>query len=219
MLPNLPPYVVWVVALPVWVMVATVGSYLVIVNVALLVGDHTEPTDPTNGRYLYLVALLAHLAYLAVFLALTDYRFEFAVPLAALAAPLVGLLVYAGESRVKDAVAGSAGGGSPSGPRLRYLLPVLPIGVLEELFYRGVLFELHASHGPVVYVAASALLFGLAHAMDDLRVAGSKTVDGALYAVAMVATGTVVVPVMVHLGYNLGYLLTAFGVGRGVLRG
>jgi len=89
------------------------------------------------------------------------------------------------------------------------------IGISEELFLRGILVEsIRAHHGETLALIVSSLLFGLAHsvgsALHDIpvvyiafQVAGTAY-DGALYYIALRATGRLWVPIAIHALTDFG---------------
>lgn len=107
---------------------------------------------------------------------------------------------------------------------LRWALPVLVVPFAEEVIYRGgyLLFRDHV--GVVGYVALSSVAFALVHGFEARRELVAKSVDGVLYAVLTVTTGSILPAAFVHLGFNVGYVHWAVGdvgglakaaVGRG----
>ncbi|MFC6951310.1 CPBP family intramembrane glutamic endopeptidase [Halorubellus litoreus] len=129
-------------------------------------------------------------------------RFE---PAFALALP-AGVALYLLDTAVVERVTGAAVERGTS--EFAYAAPMLLAVVPEELVFRTALAPLASAYGDVAFVAASAVGFGLAHVARGRREVALKTWDGVAYAVAYVATGTVVVPVLAHLGYNLAALWT-----------
>lgn len=209
---NLPSEVLWVVAFPIWVLVSTVLGHVLVVNAILIRANEDEWRGQTDGRHFYALTLLSQLAYLAAFLAFSGYAFDVTVPaLGAIGLP-AGFVAYATETRLRRAFTSADGRGSRSLEYGVYLLPVLPIAVIEELFLRGVLFELYVVRGPVWFVTVSSALFAILHATYGVRAVVAKAAAGAIYALAMIATGTVAVPILLHVGYNLNFLLSSTGV-------
>lgn len=84
-----------------------------------------------------------------------------------------------------------------------WLLPALVVPIPEELLYRLGLSFLRDSVGTPGFVAVSAVLFGAAHVVRGKKEVPLKTANGVVYALAFVATGTVVAPILAHLGYNV----------------
>lgn len=99
-----------------------------------------------------------------------------------------------------EAAAGSDGI-TRSGVAATLLAPVP-----EELLYRGGVAVVAPAVGPGAAVAWSALAFGGAHARNGSAEVARKTVDGAVYAVAFLWSGSVWLPVAMHAGYNLAAL-------------
>ncbi len=82
------------------------------------------------------------------------------------------------------------------------MVPVLAIlpAVLEELFFRGVLIAEYERRGAIRAVIMSALLFSLCH--FDLRNLPVYLFSGLLFALALLATDSLVATVILHAIYN-----------------
>ncbi len=78
-------------------------------------------------------------------------------------------------------------------------------GVFGELLYRGLFITLVASMGVPLWIAAvlSVLLFSLAHAYQGWWGLLSAGFSGTLFTVLYLGTGSLVVPVLVHVALNL----------------
>jgi membrane protease YdiL (CAAX protease family) len=127
----------------------------------------------------------------------------------ALVAPLVGVALYYLHTLVWTGATGSQmhwGGQS-----LAYAVPTVVSAPAEEVLFRGVLLPVADDWGPVAFVGLSALIFGLAHLIHRPREAAFKTVNGAVYAVLLLVTGSILVPVLAHVGHNLAYVRVATG--------
>ncbi|MFC7081172.1 CPBP family intramembrane glutamic endopeptidase [Halorussus caseinilyticus] len=90
--------------------------------------------------------------------------------------------------------------------RLAWLLPALVVPLPEELVYRAGLAPLRETVGPVGFVVASAVLFGVSHVTRGKKEIAFKTGNGVVYALVFLATGSVVAPVLAHFGYNVAYV-------------
>lgn len=86
------------------------------------------------------------------------------------------------------------------------MLPVLLVPPAEELLYRGVLGSLVELASVPEFVVVSAVSFGFLH-FGAAREVSMKTVDGVVYAISFVYAGTVLAPILAHLGYNCATVL------------
>lgn len=86
---------------------------------------------------------------------------------------------------------------------LRRLVPVVPGALAEEVLFRAALAPLLQVGAPL-FVGASAVTFGAVHLPNRCE-AACKTVDGALYAGLFVVNGSVLAPMLAHVGFNLAY--------------
>lgn len=77
----------------------------------------------------------------------------------------------------------------------------------EELLFRAGLGSLIGSIGSVGYLVYSSVLFGVYHYKGEFHEVVFKTLLGVLLGVTYLISGTVVVPMLVHFGYNLAWLL------------
>ena len=101
---------------------------------------------------------------------------------------------------------------APAGADLFLLMPTLLLsGVLapvcEEAFFRGYLLSVFARRGREQAAFATALLFALSHG-----VSGDTPLYlllGLLFAAAALHTGSVLAPLMLHMGYNVTLILLA----------
>jgi len=94
-------------------------------------------------------------------------------------------------------------------------LPVNLLGILavvpEELLFRAGLVPIVDWVDQIGYLAYSSVLFGLYHFNGGRHEVVSKTLLGVLLGGSYLAFGTIVVPVLIHLGYNLAWLLFVTG--------
>lgn len=137
---------------------------------------------------------------------LLSVRPEIEVPAGAtLAAAFVaGLALYFLDNAVWKAVADPDSGGT----RLALVWPTLIGGAAEEILYRGALAGAIGTEGwaAVGFVAISAIAFGANHLTFGAHEVAFKTFDGAVYAVCLLATGSVLVPIVAHVGYNVSFV-------------
>lgn len=101
---------------------------------------------------------------------------------------------------------------------LRWALPALVVPFAEEVIYRGGYLLFRDFVGVVGYVALSSIAFALVHGFEGRRELVAKSVDGVLYAVLTVTTGSIVPAVFVHFGFNLGYVLWAVDDAGGLAK-
>jgi len=96
-------------------------------------------------------------------------------------------------------------GGRSAGATRAGTEPVLVLFVVvpEEILFRGGLAVLIDAVHPVAFVVASAVLFGLIHFPFGTRDVLVKMVNGAIFAVVFLVTGSLTASVLIHLGYNL----------------
>ncbi|MDS0260335.1 CPBP family intramembrane metalloprotease [Haloarcula sp. S1CR25-12] len=131
-------------------------------------------------------------------------------PLYLVAVP-VGAVLYYGTT-----IAWQQYTGEPIRAGHRSLLGVAP-GLLlafpEELLFRAGLAPLMDLVGPVGYTLVSAVAFGLYHQYLGRKEVVFKTLFGGALCVSYLLAGSVVVPMLVHFGYNLAFGL--FVTGRG----
>lgn len=81
----------------------------------------------------------------------------------------------------------------------------------EELLFRAGLRSLTSSIGTVGYLVYSSVLFGVYHFNGDYHEVVFKTLLGVLLGVTYLVSGSIVVPMLVHFGYNLAWLLFVSG--------
>jgi hypothetical protein len=112
-----------------------------------------------------------------------------------------GAALYAVDTRIWEAWTGATVEGGTED--VVWAAPMLAAVVPEEVVFRVALAPLVGLVGPAGYVSASAVAFGLAHVARGRREVLFKTGNGVAYALAYLATGSVVAPVLVHVGYNL----------------
>ena len=175
--------------------------YFAVVNRVL--GAISDPLgDPRSyGTYKY-VAFVSGLAG-AYLLAV---RPEIAVPSAPVAATAFvgGIGLYAVDNALWRAIAAPDSGGT----RLALVWPTLVGGAAEELLYRGALAAAIGTQGlaGATFLAVSAVAFGANHFPLGSHEVAFKTFDGAVYAVCLLATGSILAPVAAHVGYNVGFV-------------
>lgn len=87
------------------------------------------------------------------------------------------------------------------------VLLVVVTPLTEEVVYRLAVDVAFGSLGPVGYVALSAGLFAVHHWTFGRVEFVRKFENGVVYAALFVLTGSVVPPIVAHMGYNTGYLL------------
>ncbi|WP_049972816.1 CPBP family intramembrane glutamic endopeptidase [Haladaptatus cibarius] len=95
--------------------------------------------------------------------------------------------------------------------RLRWMVPVLAIAPAEEVVFRGIPTVVLAEYGAIAYVASSSVLFGIVHHREGKREVALKTANGVVYCLLYVATGSLLSPMLAHVGYNLAYIYWAVG--------
>lgn len=152
--------------------------------------------NPAAGRYTALVPATA----IAVGVLLTRD-----VPLSLDATYLVflpgGMLLYGLETRILDRVV--ARPLATPAVDSRWLLPVVPGAIIEEIVFRAALAPL-LRVDDLLYIAVSALAFGALH-LPHTREAALKCIDGALYAFLYVSSGMLLPSILAHVGFNLEY--------------
>ncbi|AGB17617.1 CAAX amino terminal protease family [Halovivax ruber XH-70] len=85
-------------------------------------------------------------------------------------------------------------------------LPIVFGAIGEEYLYRGVLAVLIASLGTIWYVVLSGVLFGINHFSKGRSEIVFKSVNGIVYALCFLATGSLLAPILAHVGYNVAYV-------------
>lgn len=85
-------------------------------------------------------------------------------------------------------------------------LPIVLGSVGEEYLYRGVLAVLITGLGTIWYVVLSGVLFGINHFSSGRSEMVFKSVNGIVYAICFLATGSLLAPVLAHVGYNVAYV-------------
>lgn len=178
-------------------------AYFFVGYVGRMLADLIPEYVFTRATYLRGVVLF-HVALAGLFLSLGPsgpiLRFEWVFLLAA----VVGYALYCCESRVwawwTDAPLTSR-----SVDQYRAVALLAIAAAAEEVLYRGVLGLLIDPFDWTVFVATSATLFGLSHVFEGKHELLLKTVDGAIYALLYVVSGSLLVPVLAHVGYNVSY--------------
>lgn len=112
-----------------------------------------------------------------------------------------------------------------------YVLYCLSIGVMEETIFRGTIFPLflykfqHNKKGTFRAVAASSAIFGAMHLLNlfggfSLAVflqVGYSFLIGCMCATALLFSGNIVVPIIIHALFDIGGFLTDSGFCTGTL--
>ncbi|WP_128477115.1 CPBP family intramembrane glutamic endopeptidase [Halorussus pelagicus] len=158
-----------------------------------------DPRSYVMYKYVLFVAALAVAFLLAV-------EPEISVPDSSVLAGtfVAGLALYGLDNAVWRAIADP----DPSGTRFALVWPTLVGGAAEELLYRGALAVAIGTEGlaGIAFVAVSALAFGANHLSFGKHEVAFKTFDGVVYAVCLLATGSVLAPVVAHVGYNVAFV-------------
>jgi membrane protease YdiL (CAAX protease family) len=126
---------------------------------------------------------------------------------------LLALLVGAGGYYLTT-VAWRLYTGSPirrGGRDLWLLVPGLFATVPEELLFREGLAPLIESVGTGGYLVYSSVVFALFHVNGGRHEILAKLLLGVVLGGAYLVSGTIVVPILIHLGYNLAWLLFVTG--------
>lgn len=87
-----------------------------------------------------------------------------------------------------------------------WVLPTLATPIGEEILFRGVFLPVVDSFGVVGYVVVSSAVFGMSHVTGGRREVAFKTLNGVVYAGLFLATGSILAPIITHVGYNGAYL-------------
>lgn len=191
-------------AVPYWVAIlvafpAILGGYfLIVIGSGSALGYEYQPKHD-DLLYLPLIAVTSVALYFA------ELR---TVPVGLeawyVASPMIGIAMYALDTYLWSWWIGKPIDTGDTDPR--WLLPLLLAPIGEEYLYRGLLSVLLTPFGAGVYVASSAVLFGANHFVGGPREIVLKTGNGALYAVLFLGTGSLVAPVLAHVGYNVAYI-------------
>ena len=88
-----------------------------------------------------------------------------------------------------------------------FIFPGVLVSVPEELLFREGLAPVADIVGPVGYVVYSSLLFGMYHYKGGHHEVVFKTLLGVLLALSYLGTESIVVPMLIHFGHNLAWLL------------
>jgi membrane protease YdiL (CAAX protease family) len=94
----------------------------------------------------------------------------------------------------------------PGGTGLGFMVSVLVTAVAEEVLYRGVwIGTLHERLDvpSTAAVAVAAAGYALGHMFFGFAVVGQKAVTGVLYGALLVASGSLLVPVVAHVAQNV----------------
>lgn len=127
-----------------------------------------------------------------------------------LVAVVIGIVLYCTDSYIWRWWSGRPGRGTArrvassrrSGSSWPGAVARLLAAPIEELLYRGVLTALLVV-GPFGYVLGSASLFAVAHAYLGRHELLFKGANGVVYAVGFLVSGSILVPIGMHLGYNV----------------
>jgi uncharacterized protein len=103
-----------------------------------------------------------------------------------------------------------------NGHQLRWgLLVSLFAGLFEEIAYRGYLMAYFGAwFGPWGALAASSVLFGLAHLYQGKWGVPVTTLLGALFGWVYIETGSLLLPILLHAAVDLSAMVTAWVVLR-----
>lgn len=150
------------------------------------------------------------LAAAAGFLVVTDLRVPLRTHPAQILLVPVGLSLYVASTVIWERYSGGRVRRGAESTAL--LLPALLAPLPEEILFRVGLSPAIGTVGEPGYVAVSAAAFGVYHLVFGRRELLFKSALGLVLAVTYLWAGSVVAPIMAHLGYNAGYVLVA-GVG------
>lgn len=158
-----------------------------------------HPRGYVMYKYTVFVSTLA-IAYLLV------VRPAISVPDSSIlaAAFVAGLGLYALDNAIWRTIANP----ESSGTKFALVWPTLVGGAAEEVLYRGALAVAIGTEGlaGVAFVAVSALGFGANHLSFGKHEVAFKTFDGVVYAGCLLATGSLLAPVLAHVGYNVAFV-------------
>jgi len=175
--------------------------YFQLANRAL--GAVSEALGHPRGYVMYKYTVFVSGLAVAYLLAV---RPEIAVPHPGVlaAAFVAGLGLYALDNALWRAIADP----DPSGTTFALVWPTLVGGAAEEVLYRGALAVAIGTEGlaGVAFVVVSALAFGANHLSFGKHEVAFKTFDGIVYAGCLLATGSLVAPVLAHVGYNVAFV-------------
>lgn len=159
--------------------------------------------DERHDGWLYL-AFVGGLAIvvLRAFPSTLSFQFEPATTLSLAA----GVGLYRADTAVQERLSGRPV--RRGRERLTWTLPNVAIAPAEELLFRGIPTLLVPEYGAAGYVAFSAALFGVSHYQEGRREVAFKTVNGVVYCVLYLVTGSLVAPMLAHVGYNAAYVRT-----------
>lgn len=131
----------------------------------------------------------------------------------------MGFLAVVGQGLLCASSAARRRAAAPAFARLAYMLPVSPrerrwwivlsltAGICEELLYRGYLFHfIDAALGLVPAWLLSAAAFGVAHLYQGWRGIVPATLAGLLFGLLAVGTGSLALPIVVHVLVDLQVL-------------
>lgn len=169
--------------------------------VGALLGRSTLDREGWRSRALY-VGFVS--AFAAAFVAATGLAPSVAVEWWYPGLALLGAAAYRADTRLWTWWTGERV--RRGGRSLAWLAPSLLAPFPEEVLYRAGLDAVSDAVGPVGFVAVSAVLFGVAHLPRGRKEVALKTVDGVLYATVFVLAGSVVAPILAHLGYNVAFV-------------
>ena len=132
---------------------------------------------------------------------------------------LLGALAVCPVSLLADVTEGLLGrfvplNGMQSDPlTLEQFLPMLLKGVLlapvcEELFFRGYFFGVMEREGEATAVWGTALMFAVLHGVSAAL--PGHVLLGALFALLMLRTGSILAPMLLHASFNFSILIISF---------
>lgn len=180
---------------------AAVAGYLVAQLVYAVVFGLAASKYPRLRNYNFWTYAAFSLAYGVTFYATAPFEFPFGFRAVYLALLPAGFALYYADTYAVSRLQGQSLRRDVSHPLS--MLPVFFVVVPEEILFRGGLAVLIDAVHPVAFVAASAVLFGLIHFTFGTRDVLVKMVNGAIFAVVFLVTGSLAASVLAHLGYNL----------------
>lgn len=183
------------------VWLAAVVGYLVAQVLYVTASGLAASKYPRLRNYNFWTYAAFSLAYGFAFYATAPFEFPFEFRVAYLALLPAGFALYYADTYAVSRLQGQSLRRGVSHPVS--MVPVLFVVVPEEILFRGGLAVLIDAVHPAAFVVVSAVLFGVLHFTFGLRDVLVKTVDGAIFAVVFVATGSLAASVLIHLGYNL----------------
>lgn len=196
----LEPHLVWGVVILLFPFIKAL--YFVVLESMLARRDRTRPFVGTHQ-------LLKYTVFVSVLVSLYAATTSFDVTVRVTPAYALFFVLGGGLYTLTNALWRVVADVRPSENRLLVVLPALVGGTMEEVLFRHGLAAAIGTDGvsAYVFVVLSAVAFGFNHANFGKHEAAFKTLDGAVYAVLFVATGSVLAPIVAHLGYNVAFIL------------